>query len=95
MLSMARALTTDPKVLLLDELSMGLAPIVVEELYEIVARIAAEDVSILIVEQFAHEVLDVAETAAIMLHGRIQLVGAPHQIAEELDAAYLGLAQPN
>ncbi|HYX10894.1 MAG TPA: ATP-binding cassette domain-containing protein, partial [Candidatus Acidoferrum sp.] len=48
MLAMARALATDPKVLLLDELSMGLAPIVVEELYEIVARIAAEDVSILI-----------------------------------------------
>jgi branched-chain amino acid transport system ATP-binding protein len=95
MLAMARALTTDPKVLLLDELSMGLAPIVVEELYEIVARIAAEDVSILIVEQFAHEVLDVAETAAIMLHGSIQLTGQPHQIAEELDAAYLGLAQPN
>ncbi|MFL6242611.1 MAG: ATP-binding cassette domain-containing protein [Acidimicrobiia bacterium] len=95
MLAMARALTTDPKVLLLDELSMGLAPIVVEELYEIVARIAAEAVSILIVEQFAHEVLDVAETAAIMLHGQIQLTGRPHQIAEELDAAYLGLAQPN
>jgi branched-chain amino acid transport system ATP-binding protein len=95
MLAMARALTTDPKVLLLDELSMGLAPIVVEELYEIVARIAAEHVSILIVEQFAHEVLDVAETAAIMLHGQIQLTGRPHQIAEELDAAYLGLAQPN
>jgi branched-chain amino acid transport system ATP-binding protein len=95
MLAMARALTTNPKVLLLDELSMGLAPIVVEELYEIVARIAAEDVSILIVEQFAHEVLDVAQTAAIMLHGQIQLTGQPHQIAEELDAAYLGLAQPN
>jgi ABC-type branched-subunit amino acid transport system ATPase component len=95
MLAMARALTTDPKVLLLDELSMGLAPIVVEELYEIVARIAAEDVSILIVEQFAHEVLNVAETAAIMLHGSIQLTGQPHQIADELDAAYLGLAQPN
>jgi branched-chain amino acid transport system ATP-binding protein len=95
MLAMARALTTDPKVLLLDELSMGLAPIIVEELYEIVGRIAAEDVSILIVEQFAHEVLDVAETAAIMLHGTIQLTGQPHQIAEELDAAYLGLAQPN
>jgi len=95
MLSMARAMTTDPKVLLLDELSMGLAPLIVEELYETVARIAAEDVSILIVEQFAHEVLDVAETAAIMLHGQIQLVGAPHEIAQELDAAYLGLAQTN
>jgi ABC-type branched-subunit amino acid transport system ATPase component len=95
MLAMARALTTDPKVLLFDELSMGLAPIVVEELYEIVGRIATEDVSILIVEQFAHEVLDVADTAAIMLHGRIQLTGHPHQIADELDAAYLGLAQQN
>jgi branched-chain amino acid transport system ATP-binding protein len=95
MLAMARALTTDPKVLLFDELSMGLAPIVVEELYDIVGRIATEDVSILIVEQFAHEVLDVADTAAIMLHGRIQLTGHPHQIADELDAAYLGLAQQN
>ena len=95
MLAMARSLTTDPKVLLLDELSMGLAPIVVEELYEIVGRIATEEVSILIVEQFAHEVLDVADTAAIMLHGQIQLTGKPHQIADELDAAYLGLAQQN
>jgi ABC-type branched-subunit amino acid transport system ATPase component len=95
MLSMARAMTTNPKILLLDELSMGLAPLIVEELYESVARIAAEDVSILIVEQFAHEVLDVADTAAIMLHGQIQLVGAPHEIAKELDAAYLGLTQTN
>jgi len=95
MLSMARAMTTEPKILLLDELSMGLAPLIVEELYETVARIAAEDVSILIVEQFAHEVLDVAETAAIMIHGQIQLTGRPHQIAEELDAAYLGLTRSN
>jgi len=74
---------------------MGLAPLIVEELYERVAEFAREGVSILIVEQFAHEVLDVAETAAIMLHGRIQLTGRPRKIAEELDAAYLGLAQPN
>ena len=53
MLAMARALATDPAVLLLDELSMGLAPIIVEELYEIVAQVAAEGVSILVVEQFA------------------------------------------
>jgi branched-chain amino acid transport system ATP-binding protein len=92
MLSMARAMAVDPKVLLLDELSMGLAPLIVEDLYEVVARIAAEKVSILIVEQFAHEVLDVAEVAAIMLNGRIDYVGSPKEIGEQLDAAYLGLA---
>ena len=57
MLSMARALATEPAVLLIDELSMGLAPIIVEELYDHVRRIAASGLSILIVEQFAHEIL--------------------------------------
>jgi len=91
MLAMARALTSDPKVLLLDELSMGLAPLIVEELYEVVKRIAEDDaVSILVVEQFAHEVLGVADVAAIMLHGRIDLVGAPAEIGPALDHAYLG-----
>ena len=90
MLSMARALATDPKVLLLDELSMGLAPLIVEELYEVVKRIASEDVSILIVEQFAHEVLGVADVAAIMLHGRIEYVGEPAEVGAALETAYLG-----
>jgi branched-chain amino acid transport system ATP-binding protein len=90
MLSMARALAIDPKVLLLDELSMGLAPLIVEELYEVVKRIAEDHVSILIVEQFAHEVLGVADTAAIMLHGRIEFTGDPSEVGESLDRAYLG-----
>ena len=90
MLSMARALSTDPKVLLLDELSMGLAPLIVEELYEVVRAIAAERLSILIVEQFAHEVLGVADTAAIMLHGAIEFTGEPREVGEALDRAYLG-----
>ena len=89
MLAMARALATDPALLILDELSMGLAPLVVRELYEQVAAIAAEGLSILVVEQFAHEVLGVADTAAIMLHGRIGRIGAPADIADELAAAYL------
>jgi branched-chain amino acid transport system ATP-binding protein len=90
MLSMARAMSTEPKVLLLDELSMGLAPLVVETLYEVVRTIAAEGLSILIVEQFAHEVLGVANTASIMLHGRIEMTGTPGDISAALASAYLG-----
>ncbi len=90
MLAMARALSTEPALLLIDELSMGLAPIVVEELYQHVANIAREGLSIVIVEQFAHEILGVADVAGIMLHGRIQQVGSPAEIAEELVSVYLG-----
>jgi ABC-type branched-subunit amino acid transport system ATPase component len=90
MLAIARAIGTNPKVLLLDELSMGLAPLVVSELYDVVKRIAADDVSILVVEQFAHEVLDVADVAAIILHGRVQFEGAPSEVADALQDAYLG-----
>jgi branched-chain amino acid transport system ATP-binding protein len=90
MLALARALATDPAVLLLDELSMGLAPIVVGELYELVAQLAADGVSILVVEQFARAVLGVADRAAIVLHGRVVTVGTPADIEAELTTAYLG-----
>ena len=90
MLAMARGLATDPKLLFLDELSMGLAPLIVEELYEIVAEIAKTGVSILVIEQFARTVLGVADYAAIMLHGKISAVGEPADIVDELEAAYMG-----
>jgi branched-chain amino acid transport system ATP-binding protein len=90
MLAMARGLATDPALLLLDELSMGLAPIIVEELYTIVAQVAREGVSILVVEQFARTVLGVADYAAIMVHGRVVRVGRPADLETELSAAYLG-----
>lgn len=90
MLSMSRALATSPSVLLLDELSMGLAPIVVSQLYEIVSAVAADGVSVLIVEQFARSVLKIADRAAIMLNGRIVRIGAPNDIGDELADAYLG-----
>ena len=54
------------------------------------ALLAADDVSILVVEQFAHEVLDVADVAAIILHGRVQFEGAPAEVADALHDAYLG-----
>ena len=90
MLAMARALTVNPSLLLLDELSMGLAPLIVEELYERVAELAADGISILVVEQFAQAVLGVSTVASIMLHGRITRTGPPAEIAEELTEAYLG-----
>ena len=90
MLAMARALTVDPSLLLLDELSMGLAPVIVERLYEAVAELAREGITILLVEQFARMALPVADYAGIMLHGRITVVGEPGDVADDLDEAYLG-----
>jgi branched-chain amino acid transport system ATP-binding protein len=90
MLAMTRALATDPAVLLLDELSTGLAPIVVTELYDVVARVAESGVSILVVEQFARAALGVADRAAIMLNGHIARTGDPADLEAELANAYLG-----
>ncbi len=89
MLAMARALATDPVILVLDELSMGLAPMIVDELYACVAELAGTGVTVVLVEQFAHELLGVADRAAIMLNGRIERIGDPAEIAAELEAAYL------
>jgi branched-chain amino acid transport system ATP-binding protein len=90
MLAMARALTTRPALLLLDELSMGLAPLVVAGLYETVAHVASEGVAILVVEQFARTVLDVASSAAILVNGVVTRVGSPRDLEADLSAAYLG-----
>ncbi|MBX3283958.1 MAG: ABC transporter ATP-binding protein [Actinobacteria bacterium] len=90
MLAMARGLATDPALLIIDELSMGLAPLIVAELYELVAGIAREGVSILVVEQFARTVLGVADRAVIMQHGQVVAAGVPADLEAELSAAYLG-----
>ena len=90
MLAMARALSTGPKLLMLDELSMGLAPLIVEELYQIVRKIAKNGVSVLVVEQFARTALAVAEYGVVMSHGRVVAVGQPQDIQDELSRAYLG-----
>ena len=90
MLALARGLGVNPKLLMIDELSMGLAPRVVEDLYEVVARIAGEGFSLLIVEQFAHEVLKIADVAALLVNGRIVFRGSPADVNEALESAYLG-----
>jgi branched-chain amino acid transport system ATP-binding protein len=90
MLAVARAVASDPSVLLLDELSMGLAPLIVDQLYEAVRTISADGVTILIVEQFAAAVLDVADTAAVMVNGRVVLTGTPKEVEADLSNVYLG-----
>ncbi len=94
MLALARGLATNPALLLLDELSMGLAPLIVEELYGEVAAIAATGVSIVVVEQFAQTVLGVADVAAVLVSGRIDAIGPPAEIETQLSTAYLGAVPP-
>jgi branched-chain amino acid transport system ATP-binding protein len=93
MLAVARGLATDPAILLLDELSMGLAPIIVGELYELVVGIARGGVAVLVVEQFARAVLGLADRAAILLGGHVHLVGRPEEIEMGLSEAYLGASE--
>jgi branched-chain amino acid transport system ATP-binding protein len=91
MLAMARALTTQPKILLLDELSMGLAPIIVDQLYEVVGQlVASEGLTIIMVEQFVQTALEFADDAAIMVNGRLVKQGKPADIHSEVVGAYLG-----
>ena len=90
MLALARALTSDPALLLLDELSMGLAPLIVEELFETVGRIAESGVSILVVEQFAQTALKIADHAAVMTGGRIVATGEPNEIEAIMADVILG-----
>jgi branched-chain amino acid transport system ATP-binding protein len=94
MLALARGLATRPALLLLDELSMGLAPRIVSELYAEVAAIAASGVSLIVVEQFAHAVLGVADVAAVLVSGRIGALGSPADIEAQLATAYLGSTAP-
>ena len=90
MLALARAFATDPKLLLLDELSMGLAPIVVGQLYDKVRQLAEAGLSILLVEQFARTALPIADAAAVVLQGVIADRGSPAEMEEALSSSYLG-----
>jgi ABC-type branched-subunit amino acid transport system ATPase component len=91
MLAMARALTTEPQILLLDELSMGLAPIIVDQLYDIVGQlVASEGLTIVMVEQFVQTALSIADEAAIMVNGSLVKQGKPADIRSEVVSAYLG-----
>ncbi|AEC19251.1 putative branched-chain amino acid ABC transporter, ATP-binding protein [Pusillimonas sp. T7-7] len=92
MLAMGRAMISRPRLLLLDEPSMGLAPLMVEKIFEVVRTIAAEGVTILLIEQNAKLALEVSQRAYVMESGQIILHGASDQLLDnpKIRAAYLG-----
>jgi branched-chain amino acid transport system ATP-binding protein len=92
MLAMARALMSRPQVLLLDEPSMGLSPIMVDKIFEVVADVAAQGVTLLLVEQNAARALSIAQRAYVMESGLITLSGQAKQLLSDpqVRAAYLG-----
>lgn len=92
MLAMGRAMISRPRLLLLDEPSMGLAPLMVEKIFEVVRTIAAEGVTILLIEQNAKLALEVSQRAYVMESGNIILQGPSDQIIDDpkVRAAYLG-----
>jgi branched-chain amino acid transport system ATP-binding protein len=90
MLALARGVASGPGVLLLDELSMGLAPLVVAGLFEEVVRIASEGVASLLVEQFARLALEVADRVAVLGSGRVVASGTPAELEGSMAELYLG-----
>ncbi|QJW47495.1 ABC transporter ATP-binding protein [bacterium BFN5] len=92
MLAMGRALMSRPRLLLLDEPSMGLAPLLVKEIFSIIKDINATGTTILLVEQNANMALSIANTAYVLETGRITLSGSAKELAasEEIRKAYLG-----
>jgi branched-chain amino acid transport system ATP-binding protein len=92
MLAMGRALMSKPKLLLMDEPSMGLAPLMVKNIFQIIERVNAEGTTVLLVEQNANMALSVAHRAYVIETGAIVLAGTAEELREsnEVKAAYLG-----
>ncbi len=92
MLAIGRGLMTRPKLMLLDEPSLGLAPILVKEIFQIVGKIKGEDVTVLIVEQNVSLILRMADRAYVLENGRVTLEGAGRELLnnEHMKKAYLG-----
>jgi branched-chain amino acid transport system ATP-binding protein len=91
--AIGRALVANPRVLLLDELSLGLAPVVIQRIYGMLPQILATGLTVLLVEQDVSQALRVASRIQCLLEGRTTLEGEPgHVTAEQVEAAYFGLA---
>jgi branched-chain amino acid transport system ATP-binding protein len=94
MLALAHAYVVEPRYVLLDEVSMGLAPLIVDEVFAFLERLAATGCALLLVEQYVERALAMADLVYVLNRGRVGFAGEPHEIdAAELAAEYLG-AQP-
>ncbi|MET7769450.1 ABC transporter ATP-binding protein [Nocardia sp. NPDC005366] len=97
MLAIGRALMQDPKVLLIDELSMGLAPVIVESLLPVIRRVADDKgAAVILVEQHVRLALEIADTAIVLAHGCDVLRGSAAELAAEpqkIERAYLGTTE--
>ena len=94
MLAVARAVIADPAVLLVDEMSLGLAPVIVEEMLPVVRRVADElDTAVIVVEQHIHLALELADRAVVLANGRVVLDGDADSLRadpSQIEASYLG-----
>lgn len=94
-LAVARALVQQPRVLLLDEMSMGLSPIVVQDLFAVVADLKLRGIAVVMVEQFVGEALKVADTVVLLEQGTVARTGTPAELGvAEISGAYLGGGLP-
>ncbi len=93
MLALARAYVQSPRVVLLDEVSMGLAPKVVDEIFDVIARLASEGVSLLLVEQYVTRALVVADLVYLLNRGRVSFAGEPAELDDDrVFEQYIGAA---
>ena len=92
MLAIGRGLMAQPRLLILDEPSLGLSPLLVEEMFGLIAQLSASGLSVLLVEQNVGQSLEIADRAYVMENGSIRFAGPPAQLlaSDELRRAYLG-----
>ncbi|HEY3604447.1 MAG TPA: ABC transporter ATP-binding protein [Sporichthyaceae bacterium] len=93
MVALSRAYLQSPRLILLDEVSMGLAPVIVDEVFEFLATLRSRGASLLLVEQYVGKALALADYVVLISRGRVGFVGEPHELDEErIFQSYAGLA---
>jgi branched-chain amino acid transport system ATP-binding protein len=96
MLALARCYKRNPDLMLLDEVSMGLAPIVIDKIYSRIQELAARGTAVLLVEQYVHRALSLAQTVYILERGRVAISGPAHELRDhDIMSRYLGASAPD